>query len=60
MHKFEDIIQSLIQEVDNLNKEISILKDLYRQEQQARISIAEELEITQKKAKRLSFYLENM
>jgi len=60
LHKFEDIIQSLIQEVDNLNKEISILKDLYRQEQQARISIAEELEITQKKAKRLSFYLENM
>ncbi len=59
MHKLEDIIKSLIQEVDNLNKEVTILKGLYEQEQKARISIARELEASQKKVKRLSFYLEN-
>ena len=59
MHKTEDIIQSLIQEVENLTKEVSILKGLYDQEQKARISIAKELEASQKKVKRLSFYLEN-
>ncbi len=59
MHNVEDIIQSLIDEIENLNKEISILKGLCDQEHKARISIAEELESSQKQVKRLSFYLEN-
>ncbi len=59
MHNVEDIIQSLIQEVENLNKEIAILKGLLEQEHKARLSIAEELESSQRAVKRLSFYLEN-
>ena len=59
MHNVEDLIQSLIEEIENLNKEISILKSLCNQETKARISIAKELENSQRKVKRLSFYLEN-
>ena len=59
MHNVEELIQSLINEVENSNKEITVLKKLYKQEQSARLAVAAELEEAQKTIARLRFYLEN-
>ena len=59
MHNVEYTIQSLIAEIDNLNREIKILKGLYNKEQDARLAVSKELEQAQKTINRLSFYLEN-
>lgn len=59
MHNVEYTIQSLIAEIENLNREIKILKGLYNKEQDARLAVSKELEQAQKTINRLSFYLEN-
>lgn len=59
MHNVEYTIQSLIAEIENLNREIKILKGLYKKEQDARLAVSKELEQAQKTINRLSFYLEN-
>lgn len=52
-------MQALINEVENLTKEVKVLQGLYNQEKEARLSIAQELEKAQKTVARLNFYLEN-
>lgn len=59
MHNVEELIQSLIVEIENLNREIKILKGLYNKEQDARLAVAKELEQAQETIARLRFYLEN-
>lgn len=59
MHNVEEIIQSLVNEVENLNKELQINRKLYAQEHQARLDIAKELEKAQETIARLQFFLEN-
>lgn len=59
MDRIDDILQDLITEVENLNRELSIAKKLYNQEHSARLAIAKELEEAQKNINRLNFYLEN-
>lgn len=59
MDRVDDILQALITEVENLNRELSIAKKLYNQEQAARLAIAKELEEAHKTIDRLNFYLEN-
>lgn len=59
MHNVEYTIQSLIAEIENLNREIKILKGLYNKEQDARLAVSKELEQAQKTIDRLTFYLEN-
>lgn len=59
MDRVEDIIEALIEEVKNLNKELILTKKLYNQEHSARLAIAEELEIAHKHITRLKFFLEN-
>ena len=59
MDNVEEIIEALINEVENLTKEVKVLQGLYNQEKEARLSIAQELEKAQKTVARLNFYLEN-
>ena len=59
MDNLEDIIQALLEEVKNLNRELEIARKLYKQEHTARLAVAEELEIAQKHIARLNFFLEN-
>ncbi len=59
MHNVEYTLQSLIAEIENLNREIKILKGLYNKEQDARLAVSKELEQAQKTIDRLTFYLEN-
>lgn len=59
MDRVDEIIEALITEVENLNRELAIAKKLYNREQSARLAIASELEEAQKTIDRLNFYLEN-